>query len=43
MQYDTVNSIWNNEQRDVSLSTLIRLAKALNVDVSELYDVIDDQ
>ena len=42
IQYDTVNAIWNNEQRDVSLSTLIKIAKALHVDVAELYDVVDD-
>jgi DNA-binding Xre family transcriptional regulator len=43
IQYDTVNGIWQNDRRDVSLSTLLKLSKALHVDVSELYEVVNDQ
>jgi DNA-binding XRE family transcriptional regulator len=42
IQYDSINAIWKNEQRDVSLSIHIKLAKALRTDVSELYEVVDD-
>jgi|GraSoi2013_100cm_1033763.scaffolds.fasta_scaffold99748_3 DNA-binding Xre family transcriptional regulator len=42
IQYDTVNAIWHNDTRDITLSTLIKIAKALHIDVSELYEVIDD-
>jgi DNA-binding Xre family transcriptional regulator len=43
IQYDTVNGIWNNDQRDVSLTTLVKLARALHIDVCELFEVADDQ
>ncbi len=43
IQYETINAIWHNDRRDVSISTLIKLAKALHVDVSQLYEVVDDQ
>jgi DNA-binding Xre family transcriptional regulator len=43
LDYDTVNAIWNNDKRDVSLSTLIKLSIALQVDVSELYEIITEK
>ncbi len=43
IQYETINAIWNNDRRDVSISTLIKLAKALHVNVSELYEIADDE
>jgi DNA-binding Xre family transcriptional regulator len=42
LDYDTINKIWNNDHRDVTLSTLIKLSQALQVDVSELYEIIRD-
>ena len=41
VQYETINGIWKNERRDVSLSTLVKIANALQVDVSELYEATE--
>ncbi len=43
MQYESINGMWNNPQRDVSLSTLLKLAHALQVAVSDLYEVLPDK
>ena len=40
--YETVFKLWQDEYRDVSLLTLVKLATALKVDVSELYETIPD-
>ena len=40
--YATVHNIWNNPFADVSITTLEKLAQALNCDVSELYERVDD-
>ena len=40
--YQTVHNIWNNPYADVSIATLEKLAQALNRDVSELYERVDD-
>ena len=42
VQYNTINAIFSNDTRDISLSTLVKIARALKVDVSELYEVIND-
>lgn len=42
MQYETINGIWNNQQRDISLTTLLKLARALGVGVDDLYEVLPD-
>lgn len=41
LTYDTLHAIWNNPYRKVSMETLLKLARALDVDVSELYEEID--
>ncbi len=41
LTYETVFKLWNDQYRDVSLMTLVKLAVAMNVDVSELYEIID--
>lgn len=43
MQYDSINGIWNHPERDVSLSTLLKLARALKVKVEDLYEVLPDE
>jgi DNA-binding Xre family transcriptional regulator len=43
LQYDTINGIWQNDRRDVSLSTLIKIARALHTNLSELYELVNDQ
>ena len=40
--YQTVHNVWNNPYADVSITTLEKLAQALNYDVSELYERVDD-
>jgi len=42
IQYDTVSGIWHNEYRDVGIATLVKIAHALQVNVSDLYVVEDD-
>lgn len=43
INYNTVRAIWRNEMKDVTVSTLEKLAKALQVEVSELIEGIPDQ
>jgi DNA-binding Xre family transcriptional regulator len=38
----TMQAIYNNPYRDVAYSTLVKLAKALDVDVSELTEEVSD-
>ena len=40
--YQTVHNVWNNPYADVSIATLEKLAQALNRDVSELYERVED-
>lgn len=42
LTYDTLHAIWNDPFRKVSMETLLKLARALNVDVSELYEEVPD-
>jgi len=42
MQYDTIHGLWTNDKRDVSLSTLLKLSKALKCDVTDLYELLPD-
>jgi transcriptional regulator with XRE-family HTH domain len=39
VNFNTIRAIWHNPQRDVSLAVLIKIAQALHVDVSELYEM----
>ncbi len=43
INYNTVRAIWDNETKDVTVSTLEKIAKALRVDISELIEVIPDE
>jgi DNA-binding Xre family transcriptional regulator len=42
VNYNTIRAIWDNERKDVTVSTLEKIARALKVDVSELIEVIPD-
>jgi hypothetical protein len=42
VNYDTINGIWRNPQREVSLKVLVRIAKALEVPVTSLYEEVPD-
>jgi DNA-binding Xre family transcriptional regulator len=39
---NTIQAIYHDPFRDVSMSTLEKLARALNVPVSDLYEVLPD-
>jgi DNA-binding Xre family transcriptional regulator len=43
VNYNTVRAIWDNEMKDVTVSTLEKLARALKVNVSELMEVLPDE
>lgn len=40
--YDTVHNLWKNPYTKASMDTLLKLARALDVDVSELYEEVPD-
>ncbi len=42
LNYNTVRAIWDDETRDVTVSTLEKFAKALQVEIAELIDVLPD-
>ena len=43
VNYNTIRGIWDNQNRDVAVTTLEKIAKALNVNVSDLYEIIPDE
>ena len=43
LNYNTIRAIWNDETKDVAVSTLEKIARALNVEVSELIEAIADR
>ncbi len=43
VQYNTIRQIWDKPERDILLSTLEKIAVALDVPISDLYEVIPDQ
>lgn len=43
INYNTIRAIWDNEMKDVTVSTLEKIARALKVDVSELIEVLPDE
>ncbi len=40
--YNTIRAIWDHPNRDISISILHRIAVALNVSVTDLYEVVPD-
>jgi len=43
VQYNTINAIFSNDTRDISLSTLVKIANALKVPVTDLYELLPDE
>jgi DNA-binding Xre family transcriptional regulator len=43
VNYNTIRAIWDNEMKDVTVSTLEKIARALKVDISELMEVLPDE
>jgi DNA-binding Xre family transcriptional regulator len=39
----TIRAIYENPNRDVAVTTLEKIARALKVDVSDLYEIIPDE
>ena len=43
LNYNTVRAIWDDATKDVTVSTLEKIAKALNVEIAELIEVLPDE
>ncbi len=43
VNYNTIRAIWDNEKKDVNVSTLVKIARALKVELSELIEVLPDE
>ena len=43
VNYNTIRGIWDNQNRDVAATTLEKIAKALHVNVSDLYEILPDE
>jgi DNA-binding Xre family transcriptional regulator len=41
--YNTIRAIWDDERKDVAVSTLEKIARALNVSVHDLIEVVPDE
>lgn len=39
LNYNTIRAIWDNPMKDVAVSTLEKIAKALSVEIAELIEV----
>jgi DNA-binding Xre family transcriptional regulator len=42
LNYQTVHDLWRNPDKPVSMTTLVKLARALGVEVTELYEEVED-
>jgi DNA-binding Xre family transcriptional regulator len=42
LNYGTIRAIYENPNRDVAVTTLEKIAKALKVDVTDLYEILPD-
>lgn len=43
LNYNTIRAIWVDATKDVAISTLEKIAKALSVEVSELIEVLPNE
>jgi DNA-binding Xre family transcriptional regulator len=43
VNYNTIRGIWDNPNRDVAVTTLEKIATALRVKVSDLYEILPDE
>ena len=43
LNYNTVRAIWDDGTKDVTLSTLEKIAKALKVEIAELIEMLPDE
>jgi len=42
VNYNTIRAIYDNPHRDVAVTTLEKIAKALKVGASDLYEIVPD-
>jgi DNA-binding Xre family transcriptional regulator len=42
VNYNTIRAIYVNPNRDVAVTTLEKIAKALKVEVTDLYEIVPD-
>ena len=43
VNYNTIRGIWDNPNRDIAVTTLEKIAKALGVNITDLYDIVPDE
>lgn len=43
VNYNTIRGIWDNPNRDIAVTTLEKIGKALGVNVSDLYEIVPDE
>ena len=43
VNYNTIRAIYDNPNRDVAVTTLEKIAKALKVKVTDLYEIVPDE
>ena len=43
VNYNTIRAIWDDETRDITVSTLEKIARALKVDIRELLEMLPDE
>jgi DNA-binding Xre family transcriptional regulator len=43
VNYNTIRGIWDDPNRDIAVTTLEKIARALRVDVSDLYEIVPDE
>lgn len=42
VNYNTIRAIYDNPHRDVAVTTLEKIARALKVEVTDLYEIVPD-
>ncbi|WP_040442295.1 helix-turn-helix domain-containing protein [Ktedonobacter racemifer] len=43
LNYGTIRAIYENPSRDVAVTTLEKIARALKVEVTDLYEILPDE
>ena len=43
VNYNTIRAIWNDDRKDVTVSTLDKIAKALQVTIPELIETVPEK
>ena len=42
INYNTIRAIYDNPNRDVAVTTLEKIAKALKVEITDLYEIVPE-